>query len=260
MRYLIKLLLVIIFVISCVFNIASQEKVQYKSIIKGKVLNNFGQPVENAIVVFDVAENFYKNICWVKNNTVFSDKEGNFVHEEYCSLKNRKVSLFIVPKVGLSNSDAPLYPPFWSTLRRNNPKFAGLSVNIEGNQEIDLGNVPIQVWYNKFELFVLNKNSKPYYKNNDDWGNFHLIVRDELGDDVGSSALSIRDIENKVNIEKGLVKIALPEGSWVLELLADENDYDNTTGKTRRFLAKTTVKITKNEAILPVRLIIKQNK
>jgi hypothetical protein len=256
MKFLSEFIFIVITVTLLIITATAQVK--YQSNIKGRVVDEQGQPVENANVRFDVPEKFYNQVCWVKNNSVFSDKDGNFVHEEYCGVSNRTGTLFIVPKIGLTDIIAPIYPPFWRKLRLSNPAFAGLYVNIEGNKEIDLGNVPLQVRYSDFTLFVLKKSGKPYYKTSNDWSRFQLIVRNEKGEDVGSSALSTFDIENKVNLKMGFVKIALPEGSWTLELLNSLDDYINETGKTTRYLSKTTVAVKKSGNISTIRLIVKR--
>ncbi len=105
--------------------IAAQEK--YQSLIKGRVVNDIGQPVENANIRFDISEELKGRKCWVKDNSVFSDKDGNFVHEEYCDIRSRSVLLYIVP-ASFKDAVKPIFPPFWKKLRRNNAKFQQFSV------------------------------------------------------------------------------------------------------------------------------------
>lgn len=232
-------------------SIIAQEK--YSAIIKGRVVDENGRPVVGVNVRFDNSEALRDKLCWVKDNSVFSDADGQFLHQEYCTVEQRTVYLLMAPTIGFEYAQTPIYPPFWTDLRRTNPRFAGVPVKINGNEQIDLGNIPLQVWYNPIEIFVTDKLGRPFYKTDDDWARFVLIIRDEHGLAVGSEGLSVSDLENSVRIDRGSVRLALPEGTWIIELLRDWDDFD-MKGRTLRKLATTDVVVSRTDVCLQATL------
>ncbi|HMJ08342.1 MAG TPA: carboxypeptidase-like regulatory domain-containing protein [Pyrinomonadaceae bacterium] len=232
----------------------AQEK--YSATIRGRIVDEKGRPVEGVNVTFDNPQALRAEHCGVKNNSVSTDAEGQFLHEEYCTVENRTVFLLMAPRIGFEYSQKPILPPFWTKLRETNPKFAGLKVELLGNQDIDLGDVPLQVWYNRLELFVTDRSGRPFYKSEDDWASFQLIVRDELGNAVGSNSLSIYNLQRNIRIDRGSVSLSLPEGTWTLELLRSLDDFDQN-GKTIRYLAKTTIRVNRKDVCAQARLVVR---
>lgn len=228
----------------------------YHASIKGIVVDEKGRPIARAGVTFGSSATLRDKKCWVKDDSVATDAGGQFLHQEYCSISNRTVFLFTEATIGLENTTFPIFAPFWPKLRRNNPKFAGLLIELNGNSQIDLGKIPVQVWYNRVELFVSDIGNRPFYKTEDDWAKFVLIVRDEKGDAVGSTALSTQARQHNLRVDRGSVDLALPEGTWTLELLRNWDDID-TAGRTLRLLAKGTVVVNKTDRCLQARLVVK---
>lgn len=252
LRYKINLILVMI-VIFCI-NAESQDT--YRAVVRGQVVDEKGRPVSRASITFDNSETLKDKKCWAMEHELLSDGAGQFWLQEYCTVANRTIVVFIEAGDLPLNAQFPISAPFWHQLRKNNPRFAGLPINLEDSKHIDLGKIPVQVWYNVVELFVIDANGRPFYKTEDDWAKFVLIVRDELGDAVGSEGLSNFDLETSVRIDRGSVRLALPEGTWTLELLSDWDDID-TRGKTRRNLAKTTVSVKKSDVGAQTHLVVK---
>jgi hypothetical protein len=234
-----KYFFMIIIVLLAVFHGAAQK--HYLARISGTVVNEKDGAVKAAIT-FDIPQGLQEKDCWAKDTTVVTDSEGRFVLEEHCTLKNREISLFIMPTTGLDFLQLPVRPPYWTGLQESDSKFAGIKVRLEGNQHVDIGKVRVPIKFGRMELFVLRRDGLPLYKTRDEWSRFILVVRDEKGNAVGDQALSIRDIESSVKPERGALMLALPEGIWTLELLNDWNDLGKG-GETLRYLARTTVRI-----------------
>ncbi len=234
-------------------SVAAQES---RIPIKGIVVDEKGRPLVRANVAFDSSEAWRGEKCVPTDYEVITDAGGQFFNQLSCKHGRGKTLLFTESATGLVDATFPIFAPFWPELRRNNSKFAGLPVELNGNDQIDLGKIPVQVWYNRVELFVSNNDNRPYYKTEDDWANFVIIVRDEKGDAVGSDALSTFDRERAVRVDRGSVNIALPEGTWTLELLRDWGDFDSK-GRTLRLLAKTTIAVKKADVCLQARLVVK---
>lgn len=252
-----KWLLVLFAPLALTISLTAQDK--YYAFIKGVVVNEKGHPVYRAAITFDNSDALKDKKCWVKDDSLLSDGAGQFLHNEYCGVANRTIVLFTEATTGgvnANNAKFPIYFPYWPELRRSNPKFAGLPVELKGNQQIDLGKIPVQVWYNRVEFFVLGGNKRPFYKTEDDWARFELIVRDKFGTAVGSGGLSTYDIERSVRIDRGSVNLALPEGTWTLELLRNLDDFDSK-GRTLRYLAKTTILVKRTDVCAQAHLVVK---
>lgn len=227
----------------------------YQSYLKGRVVNESGRAESGARIIFYNAREFGRLSCWVRDNQVSSDGVGQFLHQEYCTVEKRQVFLFTEASTGFVGAEFPMAAPFWPELRKSDPRFAGLKVDLHGTRTVDLGDIPVQVWYNLVECLVLDRKGRFYYKSEDDWANFALIVRDAKGVAVGSLALSTFAIQNNVRVDRGSVRLALPEGTWTLELLRDLDEFEQS-GKTRHSLATTTVTVKKSDVCLQARLVV----
>lgn len=229
----------------------------FNAVIQGIVVDEKGSaPFRAFSVTFDVSGKAKEKNCGAKEYEIRTDGAGKFLLQEHCELEDRTILLFTESAIDLSNAQFPISAPFWHELRRNDPRFAGRSVQLMGNQQIDLGKIPVQIWYNRVELFVTDNLGRPFYKNENDWADFVLIVRDPRGDAVGSKALSTFDRKNSVRVDRGSVNLALPEGTWTLELLRDWSDFDSK-GMTLRNLGKTTITVNKTDVCLRARIVVK---
>ncbi len=254
MRKLFQTIVFSVFVFSTVAVIAQP----FRSSITGRVVDERGIPVAGANIRAHSSEELKAKQCGVKENSVFTDFDGRFLHQEHCGVPNRTISLSMAPPLtSFGYVQTPIYPPFWDNLRKSDKRFAGLEFRLEGNESIDVGNVPLQISYNGIELVISDASGKPYYRSEDDWAKFVLIVRDGNGLAVGSEGLSIMDIKKSVLIDRGAVKLALPEGTWALELLKDWNDFD-ASGKTLKHLAMTSVTVPKAGGFLRARLVVRR--
>ncbi|PYT00902.1 MAG: hypothetical protein DMF63_04335 [Acidobacteria bacterium] len=233
-------------------NASSQQR--YGATINGTVVDQQGRPAR-ASVTFTNPESIRGEGCWVKDTTVFTDSNGNFSLREHCGLSVRNVTLFVEPVIGFDGAQTPIRAPYWTSLRESEAKFSGLNLRLEGSKDVDLGLIPLKVNYRQIELAVLGKNGKPYFKSLDAWTKFVLIVRNANGIAVGSEALSTNDLENSVDLRRGVVLLALPEGAWTLELLKDWNDFDQR-GRTVRYLARNNVSV-KNGPIIQSSLSVR---
>jgi hypothetical protein len=244
---------VVLFCIAVLGSSALSQQ-RYEATIRGTIVDQNGQPA-NAAVTFNNPESIRTKDCWVKDTTVFTDRNGQFSLREHCGLSVRNVTLFVEPATGFEGAQTPIRAPYWTSLRETKGEFSGLNVRLEKNQDVDLGSIPLKVNYRRVQLAVLGKNGKPYYKSRDDWAKFVLIVRNPSGIAVGSEALSTNDRENSVDLKRGVVLLALPEGTWTLELLKNWIDFDQS-GRTLRYLARDNI-IVKNQPVTRVSLLVR---
>jgi hypothetical protein len=229
----------------------------FRGNILGRVVDEKGLPIAGVYVIFETSDEVRAKDCWADSDSVISDAGGGFLINEHCSVETRAGFLYMAPTKSFDYDQMPIYPPFLTELRRSgDPRFAGIPVKLKGNETVRLGDIPLPVEYNHVEVFVLDQNKKPYYKTENDWDDFVLIIRNEKGILAAGEGLSDWAISHSVRVDRGSVKYALPEGTWTLELLKSWDDLDQT-GKTLRILAKTTVAVKKTDVCLQARLVVK---
>lgn len=228
----------------------------FNAVIEGQVVDDKGSPIANAGVVFEISEVPGVKPCFADEYYLSTGTDGKFSIKEHCSVSSRTSLVFTEAAMSTTTAAFPIYAPFWKALRDSDPRFAGHAVKLSGDQKIDLGAIPVQVWYYQIELFISDRKGRPFYRSEDDWNRFTLIVRNEHGTAVGESGLSIADVKSKVRVDRGSVRLALPEGRWSLELLKSLNDF-GVDGRTRRYLAKGTVSIKKGDPNAYTRLTVR---
>ncbi len=245
----------VIFVGAMSVGLFAQDR--YQAQISGRIVDEKGQPRAGVDVTFANSEELRSKGCWVRHDAVFTDAAGRFKHEEYCTVPERSALLFIAPSKGWELYQTPIYPSFWPELRESDARFAGVPVRLQGNQQIDLGDIVLPVDFAPIELFVLDEHGKHYFQSENDWSRFHLVVRDSRGIAVGSESLPISDISTSVSMDRGSVKVALPIGTWTLEILGDLSDLDQN-GITQRSLACRTVSIERSRLEQKVSLTVRR--
>jgi hypothetical protein len=235
-----------------------QSEPAYSTFVKGRIVDNSGREVHRASLTAIHSSGSEENLCSFAHPYPFVDSRGSFIIEELCDVPEREITVFAKAIGPFADAQYPIRAPYWDQLRKIEPRFAGRSLKLNGNGIIDVGEIPVQVWFNLVEVFVLDKSGKAFYKNEDEWSNFVMIVRHPNGTAVGETGLSISDVENNVRVDRGSVRVALPEGTWTLELLRSLDDFDQS-GRTLHRLAKTTVTVAKTDVCLQAKFVVDRN-
>jgi hypothetical protein len=234
----------------------SQSDKEYQSTIRGRVVDDRGAPIPGARILFDVSGELYAKFCWAKKESVWADANGEFAHHEYCTQPERTATLYIMSPIDRGKVQVPIFAPYWPALRRNDARFVGIPVLVREDRDINLGAVQLPVWFRPVQLSIKDARGKNYFKTADDWSRYVLIVKDQAGNSVGSDSLSINDIEEKVDVRDGSVRLALPEGKWTLQLLRRWEDMDRN-GQVHRYLGQTRVVVAKSNSVPTIRLVVK---
>ena len=234
-----------------------QSEPAYSTFVKGRIVDNSGREVHRASLAAIHSSGSEGNLCSFAREYPLVDTRGSFIIEELCDVPEREVTIFAKAIGPFTDAQYPIRAPYWDELRKIEPRFAGQTIKLSGSGIMDVGEIPVQVWFNLVEVFVLDKSGEHFYKNKDDWSNFVLIVRHPNGTAVGETGLSLSDIEQNVRVDRGSVRVALPEGTWTLELLNDLDNF-NQSGRTIHRLAKTTVTVKKTDVCLQAKFIVER--
>jgi hypothetical protein len=227
----------------------------YRSVIKGIVVDKYGRPVGDADVTFNNPSSGRIPGCGSEHPWGHTNIRGEFTHEAVCTVPNRTASLLITKDLYSGRRVAPLSVQLWDALRERDPRFAGLPIQLTGNETLDLGELPVQVFYNPVDILVLDPDSQPHFHTLSDWSSVVLIVRDPKGVAVGGEGLSTFDRENSVQVARGALLVALPAGTWTLELLKSWSEFTQK-GETRSYLARTTISVTDNDNPKVIQMVV----
>jgi|SRR5882724_11423358 len=181
---------------------------EYKYVIRGKVIDDSGRPVASAYVVVDAGPG---GDLIVYTET---DAEGRFCFEENVTLTKYERSLYtstpLIPK-----SYDPIRPPFHRYPNLTSQQYAGQTILIKKNGEIDVGNVHVQVYYGTVDLVLRSHNGAPLsIAEKKKWRDIWLRISNVQGQTIIESSFS-PDIVTKA------VTMALPEGTWQIEVSPD---------------------------------------
>ena len=180
--------------------------------VRGRVVDHRGRPVPGAEVVLEAEAT---TTTWDEQIVHHvTDPQGRFtISDAYLATSNsRRLHVTTQPP---KDSAVPIAPPFrrlWTQ-----PEFAGVLVHLSKSEDLDLGDVPLQVTYGLviFRLQGPKKESlftatTPANRLPDVW----VRVRDERGDLVGESIAYREAFRTPLSG----IAVALPQGTWTAEL------------------------------------------
>ena len=202
---------------------AQDEHKEYKYSVKGRVMDERGRSVPRARVILQPAvqsktsEETIVHEMFIHHET---DANGRFRIDEKSSLRTEEWILYVITSLP-SHTYAPITPPF-RELNDTEGRFAGRSIFIKEDQDVDLGDVPVQVRYGLVFLHLLDHSGRSLFGDlakEIDLRRLWLRVRDAQGDVASEGGIG-RDAFRK---SESAIALALPEGRWQLELAENSN-------------------------------------
>jgi hypothetical protein len=117
----------------------------------------------------------------------------------------------------------PIAPPFSDFAPLTGLNFQGERIKIKKHGEVDLGRLPVRVFYGTAVLSLRDNSGKPLIKDVEGWRAVWLLVRNEKGALLVESSLSIDDISKSVDLAQSSLRVGLPEGTWLIEISPNED-------------------------------------
>jgi|GEM_PF-1697958 len=188
---------------------------EYRYRVRGRVVDQNGQPVAHAIVVVDAGlPKTWEDFTY----SVESDENGRFLFQEPEATTDPHLTrlLYVTGPVP-QKSHSPIMPPFNRIPRLTESRFASRPIRIKKNGEVNVGDVSIQVSYRVVDLHLQDVNGHPLITNEKGWKYVWLRIRNQQHKIVTYGSFSESDIENSVSLVNSSARIALPEGTWVIE-------------------------------------------
>jgi len=190
--------------------IRPQEKQVGHFTIHGRVIDKDGYPIKGARVELDDLPSDDLHF------TYQSDDSGHFRFEEQTVRAERQAILYVTgPRV--EKRMELISPPY--NRYEHSPGFEGKPILLKIDDDIDVGDVPVQVNYGSVHVFLSNPSGEPFGMSAEAWHHSAFRVRDTNGLMIVELGLSIKDIEDDVDISNSAVNLTLPEGKWYLDFV-----------------------------------------
>lgn len=152
------------------------------------------------------------------NPSVIADPDGSFCVENFAGdLSQSRTARLYVASFCRPDGVVLVAAPFWPVLRKER-RFAGKAIVIDRGDLTRVGDINVQLIYGQVSLRILDHRHKPLLTQPIDWSPIWLRVRNQNGVAVHESGLSPADIERSVHLEESRIDLALPQGTWTLEI------------------------------------------
>jgi len=163
------------------------------------------------------------------NPGVITDRDGNFCIENFVGdLTHRTTARLYVESFCRPDDVILVAAPFWPRLRRKRG-FSGKRLIISPGSVTSVGDIDIQLIYGHVSLRILDERHQPLFTQPSDWSPVWIRVRDQNGVTVHESGLSVVQIERSVNLKESRINLALPNGTWTLEVAPEGIPPDTST-------------------------------
>lgn len=187
----------------CAQAAAQDTYVTYK--VTGRVVDEKGNPVPRALVGLRVPAPQSPDLF----HNIITGKDGRFTAFEAARRPADQATYY----VSAPPADAHVPVDFmYGNFSYLGNSFAGQTVNFDGKQEIDLGDVRVQAQYRKVSIRLLDSKGSPLAPDADAWGRIMVRVRDARGDVLSESGIA----ESAMRKAESSIVVALPEGTWEL--------------------------------------------
>lgn len=188
---------------------ASTADRQYVYALRGRAIDSSGRPVVGALVFLNPLK---------EDDQVFgsvTDGAGMFNVKESTTVRRAARRLYVTGPIP-SNSVELIRPPFNLLPRLTDTAFSGLEVTLKENEEIAVGDVPIQVTYHKVVL-PLKKNGGHSVNSKDGWRAVWLRVKNSNGGTIEATSLSEVNLKSALSVVESSLTVSIPDGNWIIE-------------------------------------------
>ncbi len=188
---------------------------QDKAAVAGTVIDNCGKPVPNArVYIFPPDPPIGTSAV---NNRASTDGRFRYMLE---SLPSGETEMFLyVTSQYPPNAEimASLTPPFYA-MHSVDSSYRGRAFRIRPGEEINFGDVPIQIYYGTVVAYPRDGKGNPIFNSAEDWEYIGIRIRDLNGRTVAEGNLPPASVAKAVRVEESAIAFALPEGVWQIEI------------------------------------------
>ncbi len=210
MRNALKIFMICIVVGTLVLMPASIAQVRKRSIC-GKVTSNSTEAVART-----EARLYFEDASLIP--TAVAEADGTFCIENFVAdLSETTPAQLYVTSYCRPNDLTLVDVPFWPEMRKET-RYSGKRVMVSPGNVTNVGAVEVQIVYGHVTLSILDQRRRPLLTETNNWSPIWIRVRNQNGVTVHESGLSLADIERSVDLKESRINLALPKGTWSLEV------------------------------------------
>lgn len=148
-----------------------------------------------------------------------ADAKGRFRFERESTSTTESENFLYITSPFPAHTEVPtnLSPPFGIS-PKDHPQFGGTRIRFKNNEEVDVGDVRVQVNYGVLIVYLQDRKGRPLFTDMEDWEYIGLRVRDFNGKVVSEWAIPPADVREAVRVSESAISLALPEGVWRIEI------------------------------------------
>jgi hypothetical protein len=193
-----------------IFMPTSMAQVRKRSIC-GKVVSNTNEAAARTEVHL-----YFEDASLIPG--AVAEAEGSFCIENFVDDLSRTAPAQLYVTSFCRAGDLTLVNvPFWPEMRKE-PQYAGKRIIVGPGEVTSAGSVDVQIVYGHVGLRIVDHRQRPLLTGTNDWSPLWIRVRDRNGVTVHESGLSPMDIETSVDLKESRINLALPKGTWNLEV------------------------------------------
>ncbi len=196
---------------------ATNSWAQSGSRVIGRVVDGCGKPVPHARVLVFGPEPQGGMIGGLTITDEQADADGHFKYEIYQTKSPETDSFLYVTSPIPLNAFITLTPPF-NALRKIGNSFLGLPIHLRPNQEVNIGDVKVQVIFGVVVARLQDRKGLPMFDDPKDWEYVGLRIRDIQGRIVEETEVPPASAKAAVRANGTSLAIVLPEGVWQIEI------------------------------------------
>lgn len=204
----------------CYLAIAQAVGDTYRYTMLGRAVDKHGQPVPFAhVVIAPGPDNEGGDFIYSDN----ADAEGRirFAVDDSNLIKITRLMYVTGPLP--PNAVAAIKPPFDDYPVLAELDYTGRRILINKDSRVDIGNIPVQVFYGVVKVFLQDQFGKPLVREAAAWRYIWLRIRNEQRNMVIETSISREQIEQAVDVSQSSLAVALPEGTWYVEISPNED-------------------------------------
>jgi hypothetical protein len=211
-----------------VVNAQSVNK-EYSYTIEGRAVDKNGQAVPFARLTI------CPSLGDIGGDYVYStsaDGYGNFLFTVADSNMRRPDRLLFLTGSFPRDAVVPIMPPFADYRRLLSAEFAAVPVRVNRNATVDVGDLPVRIFYTVVTVNLNDVKKRPLPTSKEDWHGVWLRIYDKKHTLIASETLSFDEIQRAVNLDESIIRVALPKGTWTVEVSftfgSETTDYSKT--------------------------------
>lgn len=191
--------------------LADNIKVAQVITVRGRAINEAGDPVAGAIVFVEIPGKIQSHLI----QQAVADSKGYFIFENYDGLNSPREREVYVMGPAVEGSERFAGEPSFISEYLKKP---GFRIRLSEARESEIGDVKVNVWYGTVRLLIpARKTSRYQVRSLKNFSNIYVQVKDRFGEIIEGKVLNMENYKTPRGYGITPITLSIPEGQWVIE-------------------------------------------